>query len=453
MIKIIIPKNNIKERIYILDVLFNEFLGLEYEFVPTDVQNYHMALPNGKQLIIEDHFFNKFPKDKEYLSIQNLPENTSFKSNKFALEDDVVILFGNDKLEVSENRIICGPDIFASAFFMLSRWEEYVNKSRDLHDRFPAKESVAYKNGFLDRPIVNEYVELLWNMLYSLDSSIERKERVYTLVLTHDVDIIQKYSKLYSGTKEIGVNIFKHLNLPMSLKLTLQKIKSHFHYNYDPFNTFDYLMDLSESAGLQSHFFFQIMGETQHDNKYDRNTKHLLKIIENINSRGHAIGIHPSYNTYNSKKLWKEELNYLQELVDSEITFGRQHFLRFDVPTTWQIWEDMGMGWESTMSYVAKEGFRCGVCYEFPVYNILTRKKLSLTEIPLIVMDGSFVTYQPDVSPDEMNNKINQLMDTVKKYNGEFVFLWHNSSFGYSVWENYKNVYENILKININSVH
>ena len=67
--------------------------------------------------------------------------------------------------------------------------------------------------------VVNEYVEMLWNMLYSLDSSIERKERVYTLVLTHDVDTIQKYTKLYSGTKEIGENILKHLSSIVFLKL------------------------------------------------------------------------------------------------------------------------------------------------------------------------------------------------------------------------------------------
>ena len=45
-----------------------------------------------------------------------------------------------------------------------------------------------------------------------------------------------------------------------------------------------------------------------------------------------------------------------------------------------------------------------------------------------------------------MNNKINQLINTVKKYKGDFVFLWHNSSFGYPVWENYKSVYENFIE-------
>ena len=45
---------------------------------------------------------------------------------------------------------------------MLSRYEEAVLLDRDDHDRFPATASIAYKTGFLDRPIIDEYVEILW---------------------------------------------------------------------------------------------------------------------------------------------------------------------------------------------------------------------------------------------------------------------------------------------------
>ena len=41
MTKIIIPKNNIKERIYILDVLFDEFIGIEYNFELADAELSH----------------------------------------------------------------------------------------------------------------------------------------------------------------------------------------------------------------------------------------------------------------------------------------------------------------------------------------------------------------------------------------------------------------------------
>ena len=182
MIKIYSENNNILERSYIIDVIFHEFLGLEYECLHSDNTDYHIVLPNGKKIIVEDKFFKIFHDDKEYLSFNNIPQNITFTFNKFTPEDDVVILYGNDKLEVSENRIVCGLDIFASSFFMLTRWEEYINKERDKHDRFPASESIAYRHNFLHRPIVNEYVDMLWNMIHYFDSTLSRKKRRFNIL-------------------------------------------------------------------------------------------------------------------------------------------------------------------------------------------------------------------------------------------------------------------------------
>lgn len=49
------------------------------------------------------------------------------------------------------------------------------------------------------------------------------------------------------------------------------------------------------------------------------------------------------------------------------------------------------MEWDSTLSYADKEGFRCGVCYSFSVFNFLQRKKLMLKERLLIVVEMSLV--------------------------------------------------------------
>jgi len=143
--------------------------------------------------------------------------------------------------------------------------------------------------------------------------------------------------------------------------------------------------------------------------------KKLSKLIEKIKTRRHHIGIHPTFDAYNDSEQLKQEKNELEKNLETNINFGREHYLRFEVPTTWQIWEDNGMQW-SSMGYHDKEGFRCGVCYDYSVFNILTRKKLKLKERPLIVMEGNFV------------------------------FLWHNSSFNTKEWKKYQYVYEKVIK-------
>ena len=204
-------------------------------------------------------------------------------------------------------------------------------------------------------------------------------------------------------------------------------------------------MDLSEKRSIKSHFFFMSGGTSKFDNNYSINQSFVKKIREKINNRGHLIGFHPSYNSYNGQKQWEEEYSNLLKEASQKVKIGRQHYLRFDIPTTWQIWEDNNMKWDSTLTYPEKEGFRCGTCYEYSVFNILSRKKLKLKEIPLEVMEGSLVNYQK-LPPEKVEEKIAKSIEKVKKYNGSFVFLWHNSSFNTECWEKYQNLYEKILK-------
>jgi len=185
MIKIKIPNNNLNERKYILDIIFNEFLGLDYT-LKTGSKEYEIELKNKKILTIKDTFFNKYPEDLEYLKLENIPK------------------------DISE------LDIFAATFFMLTRWEEYVNQNRDEHNRFPAYESLAYKQSFLDRPIVNEYVEELKEMLLELDDSLVFKKREFELVLTHDVDSLYMWKSWKQIFRVALVDIVKRRRLFMS---------------------------------------------------------------------------------------------------------------------------------------------------------------------------------------------------------------------------------------------
>ena len=93
----------------------------------------------------------------------------------FLSMEKMPVLFGTGDLEMRDDSIICGSDLFAGAFFMLTRWEEHVVKERDVHGRFCSSNLLASRFGFLNRAIVNEYTEYLWNMIYYLDSTAKKK--------------------------------------------------------------------------------------------------------------------------------------------------------------------------------------------------------------------------------------------------------------------------------------
>lgn len=445
MITIRIPNNHIQERSYIIQVLFGEFLGLKHEINTKKEENYEIILENGYKLIIRDAFFSLFSEDGlEYLTPKNIPTNVIFVKNQFTPGENIPVLYGSEELSVSPEQIICGIDLFASSFFMLTRWEEYVNKERDMHNRFPARASVAYKFGFLDRPIVNEYVEMLWNMLKHLGIEQERKQRKFQYILTHDVDHIEYWKSPWVLIKRVGAEMIKRKSIKGATESFKDFINVKIGKSRDPYDTFDLLMDISESIGVKSHFYFMSGGLTSYDNRYNIDSIRAKEIIRKIEERDHIIGLHPSFNTYNNKEQWQMEKKKLEEVLGYQVKEGRQHFLRFEVPFTWRIWEENGMEFDSTLGYADREGFRCGTCYDFPVFDFLQRRKLQLREYPLIVMEGSFTTYQ-SIEPIVMENRINMLISKVKRYNGNFVYLWHNSSFKVGKWRDFDRVYSKTL--------
>jgi len=395
LIYVTIPNNNINERKYILDILFIEFLGLNYN-LEIGSKDYEINLENGKKLIIKDRFFNKYLKDLEYLKLENIPQ----------------------KIEEL--------DMFSASFFMLTRWEEYVNRNRDNHNRFPATESLAFKQGFLDRPIVNEYVEELKEMLLELDNSLSFKEKKFELVLTHDVDEI----KMWKGWKHVSRVALGDILKRKSLSLALERFAEYFLIRKkkikDPFDRFDWLMDKSEAIGVKSRFYFMSGGVTEFDNRYK--IKEQKELIKKIQKRGHIIGIHPSYNAYNDFEQFKKEKELLENVAEQKIVEGREHYLRFEVPTTWQIWEDNNMEVDSTCGYADKEGFRCGTGDAFSVFNILSREKLKLKERPLIFMDDNHHTYN-QFNTEESFDSIKKIINISKQYQSKMTLLFHNSIF------------------------
>ncbi|MFJ5713879.1 polysaccharide deacetylase family protein [Neobacillus sp. NPDC093127] len=443
MITIYLPRNFLPERTYIIDILIGEYLGIAYEICDYEGVDYKIVLENKSILIIRDSFFS-CQAGEDYLKPENIPAEIGWGINPFSIEEDIPIIYGNDEIAVMSQDITCGIDLFGSAFFMLTRWEEYVNKERDMHNRFPAKASAAYKNAFLERPIVNEYVEMLWNMLAHLGIEQARKEREFELILTHDVDHISYWKGPLRHVQVLGADILKRKNVALFLRHIVDLTRVKLGKQNDPYDTFDYIMNLSESAGIKSRFYFMSGGSTQFDNNYQVDESAALNIIKKVKERGHIIGFHPSFNAYNNPLQWKKEKERLEEALGFSVKEGRQHYLRFEVPVTWNIWDSNRMEMDCTLGYPEREGFRCGTCYEYTVFDFIERKKLTIKEFPLIVMDGTLFGFQ-DLSPKQMETATMKLLEITKKYKGKFVYLWHNSSFNIEHWKKHDSVYTHIL--------
>lgn len=448
MLKVLLPDNHHAERSYITRVLLEEFLGLVISITYSPTSNKtKITLENGRQLYIDDHFFHAFPSPLSYLRQENIPASIARISRSgcpFLPEEDLPVIYGQPSVNAEAETIHCGVDVFASAFFMLTRWEEYVREERDVHGRFPAKVSLAFKGNFLHRPIVNEMTEMLWAMLVHLGIEQQRKSRRFELMLTHDVDYPLLWNSPFDLLRKMGGSLLKRQDPAEAWYYFKNYFATLSDRTKDPFNTFGYLMDLAEQQGLSAHFFFLCKGKHPFDNPHSLPQPFIRELMQELVTRGHHIGFHPSYETFQQPELFQQELHILENLAGQPVRIGRQHFLRFEAPTTWQIWEDNGMDWDSTVYYAEAAGFRCGCCRVFPVFNFLTRKVLALREVPLSAMEVTWLKYLKS-SPDAMLGELQSMAQTIRRYNGTMVLLWHNSMF-LPEWEAWRGVYKELVE-------
>jgi hypothetical protein len=102
---------------------------------------------------------------------------------------------------------------------------------------------------------------------------------------------------------------------------------------------------------------------------------------------------------------------------------------------------------DSTLGYPEAEGFRCGMCCDYPVFDLENNTMLALREQPLVVMDVTLALYR-QYTPEQAAERIHALQQTVQQHRGDFTLLWHNSSWNTPFWEPWKPVFLNILQQN-----
>jgi hypothetical protein len=442
MLQITYPNNCLAERDWIVGVLLSEFLGIEYVTKIGDVESIFIE-SEGRKLELADTFFSLAGRHwLKYTSLPHQPLNTwdtRELSDTIVLVKPVIpVIFGHGSVEVKKNSIRLGIDVFGSSFFMLSRYEEVVKKDRDDRDRFPAAATLAYQENFLDRPIVNEYLEILWNCIIQLWPQCERKPRLFRKLVSADVD--QPYScgikRPVHQIKQIGADLIKRKNPKRAVNNAINYFASKFdNYSFDPYlSKFDWMMDVNEKAcnKMAFHFIASHSDEVM-DGCYSLDEPVIRQLLQRINKRGHEIALHPSYNSYNDIDQLSYEVSRLNCVleecgIEQNIIGSRQHYLRWSPVETANNLNEAGLVYDTTLSYADHVGFRCGCCYEYSFYNLVMRKKLSIKERPLIVMEATFFSYMGECETPEILKTILHYELICKQFSGDFVLLWHNSN-------------------------
>ena len=332
-------------------------------------------------------------------------------------------------------------DLFAASFYLVSRYEEYLPFIKDKYGRFYAKESLAYKKGFLHKPIVN---------IWAMDLAQKLKEKFAQLIVTLpkynyqptiDIDAVYAYKqkgfwRIIGGyLKDIKAGDFRELQI--RTKVLRNKMQ-------DPFDSFNYIFDLHKSHNLEPIFFILFAEYGTNDKNIATYNRNFQSLIRRMGDYG-TISIHPSFNSNIQKEKLQKEIAQLSKVSYSEITSSRQHFLILQMPETYNNLIDNGITDDYSMGYASVPGFRAGIATPFYFYNLEYEMVTPLKIHPFTYMEGTLKDYM-SMNPEAALEEIKQLIDEVKAVGGTFISLWHNESLGGKKrWKGWPEIYEKSL--------
>lgn len=401
--------------------------------------------------------YGQYFDDALCLYADNFLWQNSIYPQEWKIENDIIF----------RNKNTCGQfhvpyDIFSAIFYFVSRYEEYLPQPKDIHGRIPAQYHLAVRYGLHRKAIVHDYWQFLLNTSYHFFGyPLKAEFPVYSSKASFDIDHPFEFLhkpfliNLYGFIKDVwnrNISTFSRRFFTLRKKII------------DRYYTFDYILRKLQQYNKE-HIWF-ILNSQQHplDSKHKLSAYH--KLIQKILQNKGEIGLHASYLTalpkahfftenspidepvpeymsaYPFEKLCKEKMT-LEQQLPYMITKNRQHYLRMQLPYTYQKLMEAGIMADYSMGYFDEVGFRAGIAVPYPFFDVSQNTIHENFMIhPLICMDISLQQYLK-YTPEQAISVSKTLIDEVKRVNGTFITLWHNNNLhNQDEWKEWQTVFE-----------
>ena len=415
---------------YVTELIFKSVLNCNYEL--TDDLNYFQS------------------KDIPKIAYSTTTANTQvyIVSNPILFETDIKseLPIANKEFEdfpkffASQTSDFLGYDIFAMVFYFASRYEEYLPTETDKHQRFQSENSIAFQYNCLHIPFLNNAILDFSKKLKQTFPSIELKKRSFNFLSTIDIDNAFAYAN--KGLKR-NIGGFVKDVFSLRLKNVAERLISNLNEKKDPYNTFEFINQLSDETKTALQYFVLIGDYSDYDKNPHFENKGFQQLLKSLLSK-FKLGLHPSYFAFSKTEKINEELTRLEFILKDKVTSTRCHFLRINFPETYRAFIKNGITDDYTMIYASQCGFRTGLCMPYKWFDLERNEQTPLTIHTSVLMEGTLRDYNKLSSQNALNTSL-QLLAEVKKHGGEFISIFHNDSFTKNNSEWVK-LYQSILK-------
>ena len=331
-------------------------------------------------------------------------------------------------------------DIFSASFYLLSRYEEYMPHVKDNYGRFTAEESLAFKNGFLEQPIIDVWAYKFKKVLQKQFPDAEFPERRYQVKPV--IDIPSAYNFKFKGIMRSVGGTLNDL-VRFNFRQLYNRYMVLFGLKKDPFDTFTYILNKQKRLPFKFVFFFLIGDYSTYDKSININKKRFASLVKHVADYS-TVGLKASYFALTDLSILKREKQRMEAVINSELIASRNSFSKLNLPESYRNLVDLEIKQDYTMGYVNHIGFRAGTCTPFFFYDLDYE-----IQTPLKVYSYNLLDYALLKTNSLLDKKcvLNNIMNEVKKVNGLFVPVFHNYTFSdIDRWNGFKELFNNILE-------
>jgi hypothetical protein len=327
-------------------------------------------------------------------------------------------------------------DLLSASFYLLSRYEEYLPSKKDEHNRFKPENSLAYKHGFLEIPLIDFWLIRFEKILKKQFPEIETKSHQFKQLNTIDIDFAYKYkghSFWALGRKLIGSILKRNFD-----KHSLVQPET------DPYDTYKMLVEKPNKLNIETIFFLLLADYGGNDKNISPFSNEMKTLVQTL-SANYSMGIHPSYKaSLHSKTNLLEHQTY-KTLTGENPKKSRHHFLKIRLPDSYELMEKLELESDYTMAYSGAVGFRASTSFPFKFFDLHDNLQRKIEVFSPCLMDVTLKN-SLQLSKEGAIEKINQLKKTVKEVDGYFISIWHNSSFDSTQgWADWEDVYQSLF--------
>lgn len=341
-------------------------------------------------------------------------------------------------------------DIFAASFYLITRYEEYLPHKKDMYGRYAHENALAFKEHFLQVPLINMWVKEFTDKLKQKFSTFNPQCPTFNAQLTYDIDIAYSYKH-----KGVLRNAGGFLKSPST-----ERIKVLTGAAPDPFDSYTWLDELHQRYDLKPLYFFLV---AQRNGQYDKNIlphKNAMWKLVQQHAKKYAIGLHPSWQSGDDPALLKKEKEQLEAMAGQDdsggrsafsglnnLTSSRQHYIRFNLPAGYNRLIETGITNDYSMGYGSINGFRASVASPFYWYNLEKEEQTTLRVHPFCFMDANSF-YEQKQTKEQTMEELKHYRSVCKEVNGVLCSIWHNNFLGTAKeFEGWRELYEEFITL------